>query len=117
NVGNLLLVRSFARRHEMTVRLAIGAGRRRLVKQLLTEGLILSICGAAGGVLVAYWSRHALALLFPARAGVSMYLPGELSWRGLWASARGFLVGSPPVGPVSPVFTRHHYFFRAPTAP
>src|ERR1700686_771158 len=42
NVGNLLLVRSFARRHEMTVRLAIGAGRGRIAKQLFTESLILS---------------------------------------------------------------------------
>src|SRR5216683_230347 len=46
NVGNLLLVRSFARRHEMTVRLAIGAGRGRLLKQLFTEGVILSAIGA-----------------------------------------------------------------------
>src|SRR6266436_2520376 len=50
NVGNLLLVRSFSRRHEMTVRLAIGAGRGRLLKQLFTEGLILSAFGAAGGL-------------------------------------------------------------------
>ncbi len=87
NVGNLLLVRSFARRHEMTVRLAIGAGRGRLLKQLLTEGLILSAFGAAGGLLVAHWCRHTLALLFPARAGVTMHLPGEIDWRVLALSA------------------------------
>src|SRR5712692_840360 len=87
NVGNLLLVRSFARRHEMTVRLAIGAGRGRLLKQLLTEGLILSALGAAGGLLVAYWCRHALVLLFPARGGVAMHLPGEIDWRVLALSA------------------------------
>src|SRR5216683_1954254 len=62
NVGNLLLVRSFSRRHEMTVRLAIGAGRGRLLKQLFKEGLILSAFGAAGGLLVAHWCRHAPAL-------------------------------------------------------
>jgi ABC-type antimicrobial peptide transport system permease subunit len=77
NVGNLLLVRSFARRHEMTVRLAIGASRGRLLKQLLTEGVILSAFGAVGGLLVAHWCRHALVLLFPARGGVSMHLPGK----------------------------------------
>ena len=87
NVGNLLLVRSFARRHEMTVRLALGAGRSRLLKQLLTEGLILAAFGAAGGILVAHWCRHALVLLFPARAGVAMYLPGEIDWRVLALSA------------------------------
>jgi predicted permease len=87
NVGNLLLVRSFARRREMTIRLAIGAGRGRLLKQLLTEGLILSAFGAAGGLLVAHWCRHALVLLFPARAGVAMHLPGEIDWRVLALSA------------------------------
>jgi len=81
NVGNLLLVRSFARRHEMSVRLAIGAGRVRLLKQLLTEGLILATLGTAGGLLVAFWCRHALRLLLPTRSGVAMYLPGQLDAR------------------------------------
>src|SRR5437660_12613695 len=80
NVGNLLLVRSFARRHEMSVRMAIGANGGRLLKQLLTEGLILAGFGAAGGLLVAYWCRHALALLFPRRSGTMMYLPGQIDW-------------------------------------
>src|ERR1700724_2141380 len=87
DVGNLLLVRSFARRHEMTVRLAIGAGRGRIVRQLFTEALILSAFGAAGGLIVAHWCRHALVLLFPARGGVSMHFSGEIDWRVLVLSA------------------------------
>src|SRR5713226_7835487 len=98
NVGNLLLVKSFARRHEMTVRLAIGASRSRLLKQLLTEGLILSAFGAAGGLLVAYWCRHALVLLFPARGGVAMHLPGEIDWRVLALSAGVCLITTLLIG-------------------
>ena len=87
NVGNLLLVRSFARRQEISVRLAIGAGRTRLWKQLITEGFVLSLFGAAGGLLVAYWCRHLLVLLYPARGGVRMHLPGDLDWRVLALSS------------------------------
>ena len=105
NVGNLLLVRSFARRHEMTVRLALGAGRSRLLKQLLTEGLILAAFGAAGGILVAHWCRHALVLLFPARAGVAMYLPGEIDWRVLALSAGVCLIATLLLGLVPAIQT------------
>ncbi|HYL10736.1 MAG TPA: ABC transporter permease [Candidatus Acidoferrales bacterium] len=86
NVGNLLLVRSFARRHEMTVRLALGADRFRLLRQLLTEGLILSTFAAAGGLVVAHWCRNLLVRLIPWR-GVPMYLAGELDWRVFALSA------------------------------
>jgi len=98
NIGNLLLVRSFARRNEMTVRIAIGAGRGRLLKQLFTEGLILSAFGAAGGLLVAHWCRHALVLLFPARAGVTMHLPGDIDWRVMALSAGVSLIATLVLG-------------------
>jgi predicted permease len=107
NVGNLLLVRSLARRHEMTVRLAIGASRIRLLKQLLTEGLILSTLGAAGAILVVYWCRHALVLLFPTRSGVAMYLPGEIDWRVMSLSAGICLIATLIVGLVPAFQTRN----------
>ena len=94
NVGNLLLVRSFGRRHEMTVRLSMGAGRWRLLKQLLTEGLILSGLAAAGGLLVANWCRNLIMLLFPARPGVIVNLPAEIDWRVLALSAGVCLVST-----------------------
>ena len=104
NVGNLLLVRSFARRHEMTVRLALGAGRGRLLRQLVTEGLLLSVSGAAGGMLVAYACRHALVLLFP---GDVMYLPGQIDGRVLGLSAAICLGVTLAVGLVPAFQTRH----------
>jgi predicted permease len=81
NVGTLLLVRSFARQHEMTIRLSIGAGRRRLIKQLLTEGAILSLVAGAGGFVVATWLRDALTLLTPPRNGIVLRFAGALDWR------------------------------------
>lgn len=107
NIGNLLLVRAFARRHEMSVRLAIGASRARLLKQLITEGLILSALGAAGGLLMAYWCRHALVLLLPARSGVAMYLPGKIDWRVIAMSAGICLMATLIVGLFPAFQTRH----------
>jgi len=87
NVGNLLLVRSFSRRHEMTVRLSVGAGRIRLMKQLLTEGLILSTAAAAGGLLIAYWTRDLLKMFFPPSPGIVINFPAEIDFRVLALSA------------------------------
>jgi macrolide transport system ATP-binding/permease protein len=94
NVGNLLLVKAFGRRHEMTVRLAVGAGRGRLLKQLLTEGLILSAIAAACGLLVANWCRNLLPVLLPSRGGVAMRLPGEIDWRVLVLSTGVCLISA-----------------------
>src|SRR5579872_1613153 len=95
NVGNLLLVRSFARRHEMTVRLSVGAARGRLLRQLLTEGLILSIAAAAGGFLVANWCRNGMKLMFaPPSPGVIISLPAEMDWRVLALSAGVCLIAT-----------------------
>ena len=65
NVGNLLLARSLGRQPELAMRLALGAGRWRLVAQTLTEGLVLAVAGGLAGVLVAWRAAPALASMLP----------------------------------------------------
>ena len=72
NVANLLLNRALGRRQEIAVRQALGAGRRHLARQLLTESLLISLAGAGLGILAAFWSIEPLARLAPSNINVPL---------------------------------------------
>ncbi len=85
NIANLLLVRAAGRTGEMAIRLSIGANRRHLITQLLTESCVLAIFGGIAGLVVARWTVDLIASLLPANA--MMILKFDLQFRVLLFAA------------------------------
>jgi predicted permease len=100
NIANLLLARAAGRRREMAVRLSLGAGRFRVVRQLLTESVMLASLGGAFGVLFATWGVRALTFLL-SNGRENFTLHAELNWKVLGVTAAlsvvcGLLFGLAP---------------------
>ncbi len=82
NIANLLMARATARRHELSVRLALGASKWRLARQLLVESLVMSVCGAVVGLLVAQWASQLLVRQL-STPNNNVFLDLALDWRVL----------------------------------
>jgi predicted permease len=99
NLANLLLARNAKRKQEISVRLAIGAGRGRLIRQWLTESLLLSVLGGCAGIVIAYWAKTALVGFLPAEFAANIRAPMDLrvlSFGFLASLGTGLLFGLAP---------------------
>jgi putative ABC transport system permease protein len=104
NVSNLILARGTVRRREIALRMALGAGRGRLVRQLLTESILLAVLGGAAGVVIALWAMDILRALVPGLAGYPTIAAVDgrvLAFTGGASLAAALLFGLAPAVAVS----------------
>ena len=100
NLANLLLARASSRQREMSVRLALGAGRTRILRQMFTESLLLSLAGGAAGLLLGYFGRNAIPRLLSSSWEPAM-MNSHFDWKIFWFTAAisictGLLFGLAP---------------------
>lgn len=100
NLANLMLARASTRMREISVRLAIGASRARVVRQLMSESLVIAVFGTAAGLLIARWSTVGLLALI-GRSNSSLWIDSSVDWR-VFAFAAGIAVISCIVFGVAP---------------
>ena len=99
NIANLLLARATARHREISIRAALGASRARLMRQLLTESVLLSLCGGLAGILLARWGLDALLALAPpalSHTGDIRLDPGVLIFSLALSLGTGLVFGIAP---------------------
>jgi len=104
NVANLMLARAASRSRELALRATLGAGRWRIIRQLLTESVVLACAGGVGGLLLAYWGGRALLPLLPRSISASDFRPVDtvaidlsvLAFTSMIAVGSGILFGLAP---------------------
>ena len=123
NTGNLLLARASARQREMSIRIALGAGRARVLSLVLTENLILGLCGAVVGAALGVWGTAALSAVPPLRVrGIPISFETAVDGASLLFAvglgvACGLIFGFAPalqLARIDPQLTLHRGFTTAP---